>query len=133
MFILTMNRSWQNRSEFRYAGIFRVFLRDGTAYFFTICVVNLVNIAIYLMGNEDFQTIGAIFWQVATSTMVSRMVLNIRAMSLQYNISRYSYFTFDGFGTDGRTPGEREGLEGLAARYNKYETWNQDIPLVSMR
>lgn len=60
----------------------QVFLRDGSMYFLVIFMANLTNVLIYFsVAAEDLKAIGASFSQLITSTMVSRLVLNLRSAS----------------------------------------------------
>jgi hypothetical protein len=75
----------------------RTFVLDGALYFLVIFSVNLMNTIVYFVrplyeplprtllrrykqtASQDFRTFAATFWQIITSIMISRMVLNIRA------------------------------------------------------
>lgn len=75
------------------------FARDGIMYFFVIFMANLMNTLIYFvrqpysstfmsmlnldtqLAPTDLKAVGAAFSKLITSTMVSRLVLNLRAPS----------------------------------------------------
>ncbi|GLB39350.1 hypothetical protein LshimejAT787_0605120 [Lyophyllum shimeji] len=56
-----------------------VFMRDGAMYFLVIFIANLANTLLYFLAPADLKAIGASFSQLITSTMVSRLVLNLRS------------------------------------------------------
>ncbi|KAF4616036.1 hypothetical protein D9613_011372 [Agrocybe pediades] len=81
IFVLTL---WRTKTHFRYFNItptLRLFMRDGFLYFFTIFAVNLLNMLLYLLAPEDLKAVGASFSQMLTSTIVSRLILNLRGAS----------------------------------------------------
>ncbi|KAF9459767.1 hypothetical protein BDZ94DRAFT_1312144 [Collybia nuda] len=57
------------------------FARDGIMYFFVIFMANLMNTLIYFLAPGDLKAVAAAFSKLITSTMVSRLVLNLRAPS----------------------------------------------------
>ncbi|KAF9466554.1 hypothetical protein BDZ94DRAFT_1306148 [Collybia nuda] len=57
------------------------FARDGIMYFFVIFMANLMNTLIYFLAPKDLKAVGAAFSKLITSTMVSRLVLNLRSPS----------------------------------------------------
>ncbi|KAF5380188.1 hypothetical protein D9615_006187 [Tricholomella constricta] len=82
MFGLTLYRT---RGYFVQSGLaptLQIFLRDGVMYFLVIFVANLLNTLIYFLAPDDLKAIGASFSQLITSTMVSRLVLNLRSSSV---------------------------------------------------
>ncbi|KAF8226588.1 hypothetical protein L208DRAFT_1380139 [Tricholoma matsutake] len=58
-----------------------VFVRDGLLYFLVICMVNLFNTLMYFLATNDLKAIGASFSHMLTSTMISRLVLNLRSVA----------------------------------------------------
>jgi len=58
-----------------------VLIRDGALYFLLIFLANLMNTLIYFLAEPDLKAIGASFSQLLTSTMISRLVLNLRSAS----------------------------------------------------
>jgi len=79
MFLLTLNRSREFLKKSGTAPTLYIFVRDGTIYFLIICIANLLNILIYFLAEVDLKPIGASFSQLATSVMISRLVLNLRS------------------------------------------------------
>jgi len=79
IFILTL---WRARQYFYISSgtpLLRLFMRDGVVYFAVIFCVNLMNVLTYLLASADLSAIGAAFSQLITSTMISRLVLNLRS------------------------------------------------------
>jgi len=103
VFVLTLYRS---RDYFRHGSNIRTlqkFVRDGTVYFFVICMANLLNVLVYFLSPaSDLRTLGASFSQIITSVVISRMVLNLRSETAAASPKR----KFQNFGTD-TTPAAR--------------------------
>lgn len=59
-----------------------ILVRDGTMYFFFIFLANLMNTLIFFFAPTDVKEIAASFSQLLTSTMLSRLVLNLRSLSI---------------------------------------------------
>ncbi|KAJ3561483.1 hypothetical protein NP233_g10166 [Leucocoprinus birnbaumii] len=57
-----------------------ILVRDGTMYFFVIFMANLLNTLMFFLGPPDIKAIAASFSQLLTCTMLSRLVLNLRAV-----------------------------------------------------
>ncbi|KAH8822977.1 hypothetical protein DL96DRAFT_327697 [Flagelloscypha sp. PMI_526] len=56
------------------------FVKDGVLYFLLIFSANLLNVLIYSFAVDDLKAVGASFSQLITSVMISRLVLNLRAV-----------------------------------------------------
>ncbi|KAF4616037.1 hypothetical protein D9613_011373 [Agrocybe pediades] len=82
IFALTM---WRTRAYLvrRSTGTptLQLFMRDGFLYFFAILAANLLNMLLFFIAPADLRAIAASFSQLLTSTMVSRLVLNLRSLS----------------------------------------------------
>ncbi|KAF9040756.1 hypothetical protein BJ165DRAFT_320359 [Panaeolus papilionaceus] len=81
IFILTLWRIRHYRQRIRSTPLVQIFLRDGIMYFFAIFSANFFNSMIYFVAAPDLKAVGASFSQLLTSVMISRLVLNLRAVS----------------------------------------------------
>ncbi|KAF8056638.1 hypothetical protein FPV67DRAFT_1729865 [Lyophyllum atratum] len=79
MFGLTLYRTRGYLMQSGFAPTLHIFLRDGIIYFLVIFMANLTNTVIYFLAPPDLKAMGASFSQLITSTMVSRLVLNLRS------------------------------------------------------
>jgi len=70
--------------------LLRTLKRDGTLYFFVAFVANAINTTLFLAAVPSFRAFGATFTSSITSVMVSRLVLNLRAVAVSsaYKVSR---------------------------------------------
>ncbi|KAF5363448.1 hypothetical protein D9756_001011 [Leucocoprinus leucothites] len=67
-----------------------ILVRDGTMYFFVIFLANLLNTLMFFLAPSDLKAIAASFSQLLTSTMISRLVLNLRSISTEKNTTTMS-------------------------------------------
>ncbi|EKM75998.1 hypothetical protein AGABI1DRAFT_131716 [Agaricus bisporus var. burnettii JB137-S8] len=89
IFLLTIYRTGHNIghffTSFASGGItdraVTLLLRDGVVYYFLILIANLMNALLYFLAEPDIKPIGASFSQLLTSTVLSRLVLNLRSLS----------------------------------------------------
>lgn len=79
--ILTLWRAREYIVRSRHTPTLHVFVRDGLLYFLVICMVNLFNTLMYFLATNDLKAIGASFSHMLTSTMISRLVLNLRSVA----------------------------------------------------
>jgi len=71
-----------------------IILRDGIMYFLVIFVANLTNTLIFFITPaEDLKPIGACFCQLLTSTMISRLCLNLRVNPHNPSSDMFSRFS----------------------------------------
>ncbi|KAK0444565.1 uncharacterized protein EV420DRAFT_1648856 [Desarmillaria tabescens] len=77
VFTLTLHKALQLQ---RAGGVnlLTLLLRDGSVYFGVIVVSNLVNILTFFLGNAHIRGVFTTFTNVISSTMLSRLMLNIR-------------------------------------------------------
>ncbi|TFK22817.1 hypothetical protein FA15DRAFT_557972, partial [Coprinopsis marcescibilis] len=80
IFLLTLARTRTYNKLINTAPTLQVFLRDGSLYFLIIFLANLMNTVIYFVTPEDLKAIGASFSHLITTTIVSRLVLNLRSL-----------------------------------------------------
>ncbi|PPR07619.1 hypothetical protein CVT24_004172 [Panaeolus cyanescens] len=81
IFALTLWRIRRYKRRVRSTPLVQIFLRDGIMYFFAIFSANFLNFMIYVLAPSDLKPVGASFSQLLTSVMISRLVLNLRAVS----------------------------------------------------
>ncbi|KAF8994598.1 hypothetical protein BDQ17DRAFT_1366745 [Cyathus striatus] len=131
-FVIVLLTLWRTRTYFRYsqsAPTIHIFMRDGLLYFFAIFAANLLNTLLFFLAREDIKAVGASFSQMLTSTMVSRLVLNLRSAYVssdleypsvttdQYRIPSFVARTIDHLGTD------------ISLDDDDYEPTERNIPL----
>ncbi|KAK0203923.1 hypothetical protein DFS33DRAFT_1384198 [Desarmillaria ectypa] len=77
VFTLTLHKALQLQ---RAGGVdlLTLLLRDGSIYFGVIIVSNLANILTFFLGNAHIRGVVTTFTNVVSSTMLSRLMLNIR-------------------------------------------------------
>ncbi|KAH8829595.1 hypothetical protein DL96DRAFT_1064930 [Flagelloscypha sp. PMI_526] len=81
IFVLTIVRArvyWNSQSA-AMPTIIR-FVQDGILYFLVIFAANLANVIIFRLAVDDLKAMGASFSQCISSVMISRLVLNLRAV-----------------------------------------------------
>ncbi|KAJ3490881.1 hypothetical protein NLJ89_g11397 [Agrocybe chaxingu] len=83
IFILTVLRMRTHFRAARNTPTLQLILRDGVLYFLVILIANLVNTFFFFFSEPDLKAIGASFSQLVTSTMISRLVLNLRSIPSQ--------------------------------------------------
>ncbi|KAF9547693.1 hypothetical protein CPC08DRAFT_715761 [Agrocybe pediades] len=75
---------WQTRAYLirsaTHSPTLQVFVRDGLLYFIAISAANLLNMLTFILAPLDLKTAAASFSQILTSTMVSRLILNLRSV-----------------------------------------------------
>ncbi|KAJ3509553.1 hypothetical protein NLJ89_g5162 [Agrocybe chaxingu] len=80
VFLLTV---WRIRKYITLTGrktpMMHIFLRDGILYFFVIFLINLGNALLYFLAPESLKPIGAPLSSMMSATMISRLILNLRA------------------------------------------------------
>ncbi|TDL24512.1 hypothetical protein BD410DRAFT_896715 [Rickenella mellea] len=89
VFTLTVVRPWlpglresANNQRKKEIPLVTVMVRDGVFYFFVIIIANLINIANFFRGGPISKGLGATFASNMSSTMMSRLMLNIREQSV---------------------------------------------------
>jgi len=120
----------------------QLFLRDGFLYFFTIFAVNLLNMLLFLvrpicdiwfpclltyvqMAPEDLKALGASFSQLLTSTVISRLILNLRGASYHLDDDTTLESTED----QGQVAFMSRTSRRTGRNYNRPESGIVDIPL----
>ncbi|KAH6884370.1 hypothetical protein BKA70DRAFT_1468675 [Coprinopsis sp. MPI-PUGE-AT-0042] len=84
VFFLTMWRGRQYLFNFHGSPTNHVFVRDGAVYFLIIFLSNLANTLIFFVTTRaDLKPIAASFNQLLTSTIISRLYLNLRSAGAQ--------------------------------------------------
>ncbi|KAL4073434.1 hypothetical protein J3A83DRAFT_4411168 [Scleroderma citrinum] len=77
VFLLTLVRSLRIRKEGS-RSIVDILLRDGSLYFAVMCGANVVNIIVLLIATNSVKAVACTFVNVISSTLVSRLMLNLR-------------------------------------------------------
>ncbi|KAH6873714.1 hypothetical protein BKA70DRAFT_1129856, partial [Coprinopsis sp. MPI-PUGE-AT-0042] len=102
VFFLTMWRGREYLFKFHGSPMNHVFVRDGAVYFLIIFLSNLANTLIFFVTTRaDLKPIAASFNQLLTSTIISRLYLNLRSagsqprheMSISHDSMRYKRWT----------------------------------------
>jgi len=65
-----------------------VLIRDGAVYFLVMTIVTLVNILTFLLGSPYTRGMGTTFANIISTTMISRLMLNIRSPSLLVELKK---------------------------------------------
>lgn len=81
VFLLTLSRSIYLRFKNSTVGLIQLIVRDGIIYFFIIFIVNLLNVFLLTLAPDDIGAINTPFASLITSTMVSRLMFNLRSAS----------------------------------------------------
>ncbi|KAJ3503715.1 hypothetical protein NLJ89_g8309 [Agrocybe chaxingu] len=79
IFFLTL---WRTREYLRSSDkipLLHILVRDGTLYFLVIFLVNLSNAFLYFFAPDNLKSVASSLTVMLTSTMVSRLVLNLRS------------------------------------------------------
>ncbi|KIJ23066.1 hypothetical protein M422DRAFT_196381, partial [Sphaerobolus stellatus SS14] len=92
VFILTIWATQLHPKAYRgrRAPIIQQFRKDGTLYFLCIFGANLLNILFYTRGPQDLRSTAAGFSVTLTTTMVSRLVLNLKGLNPEISSVRES-------------------------------------------
>ncbi|KAG8907923.1 hypothetical protein FRC00_011502, partial [Tulasnella sp. 408] len=61
----------------------RIVLRDGVLYFVLILLINMMNVAVYVVAPGSLRALGTSFSQVLTTILISRLQLNLLGESLR--------------------------------------------------
>ncbi|KAF4616034.1 hypothetical protein D9613_011370 [Agrocybe pediades] len=96
IFALTMwrTRSYINSRRTRNSvPTLQLFMRDGLMYFLAIFSANLLNMLLFFLAPQDLKALAASFSQLLTATMVSRLVLNLRSLSVHEGTGNSQYMT----------------------------------------
>ncbi|THH10062.1 hypothetical protein EW146_g8487 [Bondarzewia mesenterica] len=81
IFILTLGRSIYLRLRNSTIGLVQLIVRDGIIYFFVIFIVNALNVFLLTLAPDDLGAINTPFASLIASTMVARLMFNLRAAS----------------------------------------------------
>lgn len=77
VFSLTLRKTLELRKDTS-NGIVTVVMRDGILYFGVVSLINFANIMAFALGKDYMKYLLASFANIYASTMVSRLMLNIR-------------------------------------------------------
>ncbi|KAJ7020076.1 hypothetical protein C8F04DRAFT_1275505 [Mycena alexandri] len=89
VFLLTLYRALSHRRAHGF-DLIGVLLRDGSIYFAVIVMANLANILTFVFAGSYSRGLPTTFTNVISSTMVSRLMLNLRDPSLSSMSGRLS-------------------------------------------
>lgn len=78
IFVLTLGRAIYMRIRDSSIPLLNLIVRDGTAYFTVIFVVNLTNVILLSTAPPDLSAINAPFATLITALLVSRLMINLR-------------------------------------------------------
>jgi hypothetical protein len=82
VFIMTLYKSVSSEWGGN-ATLFKILLRDGCLYYAVMVLTNLCNIVMFFIAPLGLRGIPATFTNVLSSTLISRLVLNLRDPSLR--------------------------------------------------
>ncbi|KIM63498.1 hypothetical protein SCLCIDRAFT_745328 [Scleroderma citrinum Foug A] len=82
VFVLTLWKSSQLRTR-GYSNLVDIFMRDGAMYFAVISAVNAGNIAVLIVASNPMRGLTGGIANVLSAVMISRLVLNLRACSME--------------------------------------------------
>ncbi|KAG2014261.1 hypothetical protein CC2G_011096 [Coprinopsis cinerea AmutBmut pab1-1] len=115
IFFMTIWRGRRYLTSFSGSPTNHVFVRDGAIYFLVIFLSNLANTLIFFVTTRgDLKPIAASFNQLLTSTMISRLVLNLRSAGIHED-NQPPGFTIPPISHDLRFAGRTTAAQGFTA------------------
>ncbi|KIY65996.1 hypothetical protein CYLTODRAFT_399460 [Cylindrobasidium torrendii FP15055 ss-10] len=88
IFYLTVHKAIELNKQ-RGVNLLRILLRDGAVYFAVMIIANVANIITFFVGRPYFRGAITTFMNVISSTMVSRLILNLRDPKLSSSAGRH--------------------------------------------
>ncbi|THU76861.1 hypothetical protein K435DRAFT_878644 [Dendrothele bispora CBS 962.96] len=87
VFGLTLYKTIQLQRTCKGSDLWLVIMRDGALYFGIITFVNCTNILVFAIAKDFMKSLLAIFANVIASVMMTRLMLNLRAISQETQFS----------------------------------------------
>ncbi|THU76860.1 hypothetical protein K435DRAFT_127135 [Dendrothele bispora CBS 962.96] len=87
VFSLTLYKTIQLQRTCKGSNLWLVIMRDGALYFGIITFVNCTNILVFAIAKDFMKSLLAIFANVIASVMMTRLMLNLRAISQETQFS----------------------------------------------